>query len=231
MRVTLVIAKYPWWAVPFAFLSMMLFRFPLWADRSISFWRLMGSGRNGGFDLVPEVKQWAILLVHPKNAHPLKNERVQLPDFIHAYLNLFRAKTITYILEPVEGHGLWNGRKVFGQLPRQSGYDGKIAVLTRATIRVSQLIKFWKNVPLVNRHMKNTKGLLSSYGIGEIPFIKQATFSIWNSSKEMKDFAYGLQEHKEVIRKTNQQNWYKEEMFTRFKIVDIIEIQPGNKEN
>jgi hypothetical protein len=222
MRVTLIIARYPWWAVPFAFLSMMLFRFPLMADKSITFWRLMGSGKNGTFTLVPDLQQWAIILVHHNEYNQLNYERLTSSAFINAYHKFFNVKLFAYLLEPIEGHGLWNGMEVFGSLPKQTAYEGNIAVLTRATIRISQLRAFWKNVPAVNRHMKHAGGLLQSFGIGEIPLIKQATFSIWTSKSAMKDFAYGMQDHKEVIRKTRNEKWYSEEMFTRFKIIDTI---------
>ena len=68
--------------------------------------------------------------------------------------------------------------------------------------------------------MSTSQGFITSVGIGEIPWIKQATFSIWESKHLMKNFAYRMQEHAEVIRKTKQENWYSEEMFIRFQIIE-----------
>lgn len=222
MRVTLIIAKYPWWAVPFAFFSMMIFRLPLMADKNLSFWKLMGSGRNGTFDLVPDLRQWAILLVHKQSFDSLKKNNLSNSGFINTYHRVLGVKATAFLLEPIEGFGYWDGKQAFGILPKQTRYEGPLAVLTRATIRWSQLKNFWNNVPLVNKHMSTANGLVDSYGIGELPYIKQATFSIWENKQAMKDFAYGLQDHKEVIRKTNTQDWYSEEMFIRFKIIDTI---------
>ena len=230
MRVSLLITRYPRWAVPFAFFSMAIFRLPLWLNRKISFWRLMGSGKNGGFDLHPDFRQWAILIVQD----PLSNESLTTPahsthtnafgltpsSFINSWIKFFKVKTTCFILEPIEGFGLWEGKEVFGKLPKQTSYEGKIAVLTRATIRFTKLKSFWKNVPVVNSKMKDAQGLLTSYGIGEWPFFKQATFSIWESKAAMKNFAYKMQEHKEVVRKTTSEGWYKEEMFVRFKVLE-----------
>jgi heme-degrading monooxygenase HmoA len=126
-------------------------------------------------------------------------------------------------LEPLESHGFWDGKKVFGELPNQSDYSGKIAVLTRATIKLSKLKHFWKNVASVASQMATAKGFITSYGVGEIPWIKQATFSIWESKEDMMSFAYKMPQHKEVIKKTVKQKWYKEEMFTRFKILEHLE--------
>jgi heme-degrading monooxygenase HmoA len=104
-------------------------------------------------------------------------------------------------------------------LPKKTEYDGMIAVLTRATIRLNKLSAFWKNVETVSSQMRTAKGFITSVGIGEVPFIKQATFSIWQSKEYMKQFAYNMQQHAEVIKKTRKENWYSEEMFVRFKIV------------
>lgn len=42
----------------------------------------------------------------------------------------------------------------------------KIAVLTRATIRLNRLKVFWKHVDAVNKEMLASDGYIMSYGIG-----------------------------------------------------------------
>ncbi|CAN5683981.1 hypothetical protein BH10BAC3_BH10BAC3_41670 [soil metagenome] len=224
MRVSLVISRYPVWAIPFAFISMAIFRLPLWLNKNIGFWRLMGSGKNGSFDLTPDLQQWAILIVQNDSTGGLSaaaEVHLTPSSFINNWIKFFKGKSICYLLEPIEGHGLWGGKEVFGKLPKQTAYEGRIAVLTRASIRLSKLKSFWKHVPAVSNKMADAPGLIKSYGIGEIPFIKQATFSIWESKEAMKKFAYSMQEHKEVVRKTHTENWYSEEMFVRFKVCKI----------
>jgi hypothetical protein len=108
---------------------------------------------------------------------------------------------------------------VFGTLPRNTDHTGITAVLTRATIRLKRLKNFWQNVDAVAAQMQTAPGFIYSVGIGEVPWIKQATFSIWQSKDNMKQFAYQMQQHKDVIRKTRQEQWYSEEMFIRFKVV------------
>ena len=123
------------------------------------------------------------------------------------------------MLEAIEGHGSWDGKQCFGELPKQTDYEGLIAVLTRATIRFKSLRRFWKNIDKVASQMAVADGYITSLGIGEVPFIKQATFSIWESKAHMKQFAYQAHDHAEVIRKTRKEDWYSEDMFVRFKIL------------
>lgn len=223
MLVSLTIIRYPKAYIFFALVAMAVHRLPCWLNKNISFYKLMGSGKNGTFDINPDWQQWAIMAVHKSGAsmdHPGELPKMLYGTFISKWLRFFNCETYTLLLEPIEGHGYWDGKKPFGDLPKQSGYDGTVAILTRATIRLSKLKAFWQNVDGVALKMKNAPGLNCSFGIGEIPFIKQATFSIWNNKESMKAFAYKMQEHSEVIKKTRKENWYSEDMFVRFKLLN-----------
>jgi hypothetical protein len=172
----------------------------------------MGSGKNGTFDKIPDLKQWGIMGVFTdgffgdyKNLSTPAFLQKAYGSFIGKWISLFSGKTETYLLEPIEGHGLWNGRQVFGDLPKNSEYGGEIAIMTRATIRFSKLGRFWQHVPDAASEMATADGFLNSYGLGEWPWIKQATFSIWRDKESMRNFAY--------------KSRYSEEMFTRFKVL------------
>lgn len=198
---------------------MALFRLPLALDKKISFWKLLGCGKNGTFDIHPDWRQWAVFVVNRESSIVKKEEnsyKFIYGSFINWWWKFFNCEVYTIVLEPLEGHGTWNGKKVFGELPKQSNHEGIIAVLTRATIRLNRLRNFWKHVDSVASQMQAAPGFITSVGIGEIPWIKQATFSLWKSKEQMKQFAYN-QQHAEVIQKTRKENWYSEEMFVRLK--------------
>lgn len=224
MICTITIVRYPKWMGWAGLLSMALFRLPLWFHKNIQFWKLMGSGRNGTFDMMPDWRQWAMLAVWSNEYKVLddletKNAKPQIPNFLTNWWRFFHCEKWTIVLEPIEGHGTWDGKNCFGFIPKKTDYDGPIAILTRATIRFSKLQQFWSNVDVVAGQMTNAPGFITSFGIGEVPFIKQATFSIWESKEAMKIFAYQMKEHATVIQKTRKENWYSEEMFVRFKII------------
>jgi uncharacterized protein DUF3291 len=214
MFCTLIIARYPKYLGVFGFFSMILFRLPLMLDNKIKFWKLMGSGKNGTFDIKPDLNQWALL-------YTMAESSTHIPSFIKNYFKFFKCDVKQIIMQPVEGHGLWDGKKVFGELSKQNNYDDVVAVLTRATIRINRLKNFWKNVNAVSDKMQNAPGFILSYGIGEVLWIKQATFSVWQNKESMKAFAYNMQQHVEVIKKTREEKWYKEEMFVRFRILAV----------
>jgi hypothetical protein len=206
------------------FLSMAVFRLPLLFNKQIRFWKLMGCGRNGTFDKTPDWRQWAVLLVKSEELGVrsyVSTTNSQLPtlDFLSSWWKFFGCEKWELLLQPIEGHGTWDGQACFGDLPKQTDYAGMIGILTRATIRVSKLSSFWKNVDGVASQMAGADGFITSLGIGEVPWIKQATFSIWESREQMKQFAYQMKQHAEVIRKTRKENWYSEDMFVRFRIL------------
>lgn len=221
MEVTLTIIRYPKRFIYFALVAMAIHRFPLWFNKNISFFKLMGCGKNGTFDKHPDWQQWGIMTVNktPLESSSLEREGIIAKlygNFIAKWFRLFKCETWTIFLNPIEGHGSWDGKNPFGKIEKATEYAGPIAILTRATIRLSKLNAFWKNVDGVAQQMAAADGLITSIGIGETPFIKQATFSIWQSKEAMKKFAYQMHQHQEVIKKTRKENWYSEDMFVRF---------------
>lgn len=214
MYCNLIIARYPKYFGAFGFFSMMIFRFPLRFNKKILFWKLMGSGKNGTFDIKPDLNQWALLFT-------TKEAELYIPSFVKKYFSFFKCDVKQFLLQSIEGHGTWDGKKVFGELSKQNNSNETIAVLTRATINLNRLKNFWKNVDAVASKMATADGFILSYGIGEIPWIKQATFSVWKNKESMKNFAYSMQQHADIIKKTRNEKWYKEDMFVRFRIIDV----------
>jgi hypothetical protein len=179
----------------------------------------MGSGKNGTFDIMPDFNQWAIMVFYEAEKYHEADLKPLLGKFIIGWWKFFKADTRYFLLEPYAGHGTWDGQSFVDPKNKTADPEGKIAVLTRATIRLSRLKHFWTAVPKTADQLETNKGFIYSIGIGEIPFIKQATFSVWESIEDMKAFAYKKMAHQEVIRRTRKESWYSEEMFLRFRII------------
>ena len=56
--------------------------------------------------------------------------------------------------------------------------------------------KILEYVQSVSDSMHKAEGFIKSYGIGEMPYFKQTTFSIWENKTAMKQFAY---KHKDIL--------------------------------
>ncbi len=227
MYTILTVINYPRYFLLPGLISMALFRLPLVWQQQHSFIKLMGTGLNGSFDIHPDWRQWTIFSVtdHPPLFYENSDQYVMLSklygSFIAGWCRKLKCECCFIICEVKEGHGTWNGKLFADRKAKTEEAEGIMAVLTRATIRFSKLKSFWKNVGPVNAKMKGTPGLLYSIGIGEVPFTRQATFSVWQSKKQMQSFAYSMHDHREVIAKTRSENWYSEEMFLRLKPVYV----------
>ena len=120
-------------------------------------------------------------------------------------------------LRPVASRGTWSGRQPFGDpVPVRS--DGPVAALTRARLRPSVAVSFWRAVPPVSADLRDRPGLRAAVGIGEAPLGLQGTFSLWESGAAVREFARG-EAHAEVVERTGRERWYAEELFARFDVV------------
>ncbi|MBS7563303.1 DUF3291 domain-containing protein [Mucilaginibacter sp. Bleaf8] len=213
MIVSLTIVRYRKSLIPFALLAMAVHRLPLSLQKGCSFWKLLGCGKRGSFDLTPDWQQWGVLATW--NSRDDFDQFYQ-KSFIKSWWKKLTTESWTILAEPLQAHGLWDGEEPFGK-PEKTDYIGPVAVLTRATIRLNRLKNFWSHVDQAARMMATSKGFVTSVGIGEAPVYRQATFSVWESLEDVKNFAYRSPEHAEVIKKTRSENWYSEELFARFK--------------
>lgn len=180
----------------------------------ITFYKLMGSGKDLGFNPLPDWNVYALLVVW-------ESEQAAHQFFTHAAIfqqyKLHCTEQWTIFLKTLQVKGLWSGGNPFEPSTNIEDTNSLVAVITRATIRPSKLIKFWRYVPTSQQPIKKgCEGLIFTKGIGEAPLVQMATFSIWENKEALKNFAYKSAEHRIAIEKTRQLDWYKEEMFVRF---------------
>jgi heme-degrading monooxygenase HmoA len=199
-----------------AFKQMQLLPPKLAKVDGCDFVKLLGTGSGFGFSLWPDFSTYALLMKWDNKENA---DNFLTNDEVFEELKIKSKEIKTHYLEATGAHGSWYGKNPF---PEKSEYaGGKIAVITRARINIHKLPRFWQFVPKASKAIENAKGLIYTKGIGEWPLIEQATFSIWENEQAMKEYAYA-DIHKEIIGKVKKENWYKEEMFSRFNYLKSI---------
>jgi hypothetical protein len=172
----------------------------------------MGVGGKRGFGIFPNLGSYALLCIWKNEEAANTFFENKFPQF--QYVKKARGFQTVYLYN-IAGHGTWGGLNPFRsvELPWQ---NTPIAVLTRATIRWKDMIRFWKDVPPVSKSLLSSYAPLFAAGIGEMPFRYQATFSVWPDAGSMKSFAYKDAAHASMITKTHRTGWYSESLFARF---------------
>ncbi|MBG8554097.1 spheroidene monooxygenase [Hymenobacter sp. BT594] len=188
---------------------------PLQRVPGLQFQKLLGSGA-GGFGALPNLLRYGFMAVWESeaaaedffNSHPLWRE------YKHRCQEIWTAH-----LAPIKSHGLWDKQNPFDYPDTSQAADGPVAVLTRASIRWHKTPRFWRYVAPTSATIAQAPGVLAAIGLGELPVVRQATFSLWTSAQAMQDYAYRSEKHKEVIKLTRQEKWYGEELFARFRVL------------
>ena len=199
-------------AKTWAFAQMGWAGFELGKTRGLRFWKLLGTGNGGGFSLSPNWSRYGLFAVWETAA--AADEFFAGSGLIRKYEK--RADEIwTVKMLPIKAHGKWSGANPFQSFAEKNA-EAPVAVLTRAKIHLSKLRRFWSFVPQTSRELENAGGKIASIGIGEAPFVRQATFSLWQSERDVQNFAYQSPVHREVVKLTRAENWYAEDLFARF---------------
>lgn len=130
------------------------------------------------------------------------------------------------VMSPVRSRGRWSRREPFGA--EGSGPvggppvgTGLVASITRARLRPTRALSFWRAVPPVVDDLAATPGLRLALGIGEAPIGLQGTFSLWESDAALRAFAHGSAAHRSAVRRTEPERWYAEELFARLAVLDV----------
>jgi heme-degrading monooxygenase HmoA len=181
--------------------------------KGLEFYRLMGSGRGRGFNPYPDWSVYVLLQVWDteEEAMAFFDDSALMQRYQKHAVDIW-----SIFMKSIFAKGEWGGANPFRAHSQLDPSNHHLAIITRATIRTRMLRKFWKYVPTSEQPLEGNKGMLFTKGIGEVPAIQMATFSIWKNEESLKQFAYQSKEHHEAIKKTRELGWYSEELFSRF---------------
>jgi hypothetical protein len=202
--------------VPRALGRMAVDRIHLARTPGLRFSKLLGIGDGQTFTVRDsDPRRWGLLAVWDDAAALTAFERTSPTARGWGRLALERWRAD---LVPLRSKGRWAGQEPFG--PVFAAYrDGPVAAITRARLRPRLAPTFWRAVPPVVADLHATPGLRFSIGVGEAPLGLQGTFSVWDDADALGRFAYRGAAHLDVIRRTDKEGWYGEELFARFAVV------------
>ena len=223
---TLCLLEYKGFANQFWALKMMQMAKPyLKSVDGLQFYKLLGSGKDG-FKPQPDWSTYALLQVWD-------NEQSALNFFSNSNLiKKYKSHTKSFCclyFKSIVAHGLWSGQQPFIKHADLSHQNLGVAIITRASIKTSQLKRFWNYVPTAQKPIQDAEGLIYTKGFGEFPIWEMATFSLWKDMESAKSYAYNSQEHQKAIKMTRQYNWYKEELFSRFQVYKTEGLWKGQE--
>ncbi len=93
------------------------------------------------------------------------------------------------------------------------------ATCATAIARWRKTPRFWQFVEPTSAALAGAAGVRAAIGLGELPVVRQATFSVWESAAAMQEYAYRDARHREVMQLTRRESWYAEELFARFQVL------------
>lgn len=211
--------KGKWWV----FKEMPRYKSHLKNWKGLRFIKLLGTGSRKGFHAFPDFSTYALLTTwNSWEEWSLFFEESKWLKDLQTYCD----HSLVWHLAAIESKGTWGGLNPFHTILKITP-DGPIAALTRARIRPSKWLAFQKTVEPSAKSLENhEKGLWFASGIGEIPLLEQATFSVWNSLEDLKAYAY-KGKHKKAIAASKRHNFFSEELFARLSIINISGSWPG----
>lgn len=191
-------------------LRLMFARLWLWSTPGLEFYKHMGSGRNGGFSIHPSGTHQALFCVFQDGAS--LDAFCQSSKLIRWYKehakDFFSVKLKAYSLK-----GQWSG--FVPQITTDTPTSGPIVSITRASIKPLYCLPFWRKQPAAEASLQQSSGCIIAAGVGEAPFFRQATFTIWESQAAMDQYArQGA--HQRAISASLSGHYFSESMFSRY---------------
>jgi hypothetical protein len=175
----------------------------------LRFARALGSGRDGGFGLVPSIDRHGLFALFDDDG--AADHFIDRSPVTAAYRA--RANELLFVrLRATSCRGSWGGQRM--AVSATADAAAPVAALTRAAIRPLRAAAFWRHAPPSERGLASTPGCRLAVGLGEAPLLRQATFSLWDNSAAMD--AYARQgPHLAAIRAAQRGAYFAESMFVR----------------
>jgi hypothetical protein len=190
-------------------------RFSLRNIPGLQFFKVLGSGFEGGFSTKPSLHKQGLFCVFDSEHHAMQFRAHS--KLVQAYMNHSR-EFFAVSLNAYSTRGSWANTQL--DITAKAPVSGPIASLTRASIKPLKANAFWKKAQPAEVSINQSEGVILSAGLGEAPYLRQATFTIWEDETALNTYAQ-QGAHLAAIKAAYGQQYFSESMFTRFTPSDM----------
>lgn len=206
--------------------------------------KVMGSGHGGGFSLRPSATHQGLICTFSHLDLALKF--LDSPA-VQAYRSRAR-ECWTGVLSVQSARGHWDKQAWQASSAQALGLSGEkqdkgehadpgqgldgrphsapFAVLTRASIVPTKAMAFWRYAPAAQADLGQAPGCLLAMGLGEAPLVRQCTFSLWQDTAAMLQYArQGA--HQVASAAAYKHQFFSESLFVRMQVLQMAGIWQG----
>jgi hypothetical protein len=192
--------------------------------------KVMGSGHGGGFSLRPSATHQGLICTFSHIDLALKF--LDSPA-VQAYRSRAR-ECWTGVLSVQSARGHWDKQAWQASTPQSLGSEGEneqtpktpFAVLTRASIVPTKAMAFWRYAPAAQADLGQAPGCLLAMGLGEAPLVRQCTFSLWQDTAAMLQYArQGA--HQVASAAAYKHQFFSESLFVRMQVLQMAGAWQG----
>ncbi len=205
-----VAAAARWWG----WSRIVLRGWPLRQVPGLRLVKALGSGHEGGFGLRPSRSRQGLFALFADEGSA--DAFIHQSDTVRGYQER-SDEFLLAKLRATSSRGAWAGATMAASVALGSPAfaHAPVAALTRASIRPSRALQFWRHSPPSERALAAAPGCQLAVGLGEAPVFRQATFSVWDNQAAMDAYARSGA-HLQAIRGALAGGWFSESMFVRF---------------
>ncbi len=192
--------------------------------------KVMGSGHGGGFSLRPSATHQGLICTFTHLDLAL--------DFLHSpVVQAYRSRARECwagVLSVQSARGEWDKQAWQASSAQALGAhapaSGPFAVLTRASIMPTKAMAFWRYAPAAQADLNQAPGCLLAMGLGEAPLVRQCTFSLWEDTAAMLQYAHHGA-HQQATAAAYKHQFFSESLFVRMQVQHMSGVWQGRPFN
>ena len=192
----------------------------------LTFAKVMGSGHGGGFTLRPSPSHQGLVC---RFAKAEQAREFLLSNFVKAAQERSR-EFWTGMFGVTSSRGQWD-QQAWETTTLEDGakthaHPKVMGVITRASIRPSKAMAFWRHAPATQQDLDVAPGCMLAIGLGEAPLLRQCTFSLWDTTESMERYAHH-DSHLQAIQATYRHQFFSESLFVRMELLFMQGLWKG----